>query len=85
VAEVAELPRFVGRASASDHILINKDFDRSEVSGKASGILVRLGQLVGVLQFMQCDSPSTEITERSNLLHVVLIAIPNLRELRRST
>ena len=45
VTEIVELPRFVGRASASDRILIDKDFNCPDVPGEVAGILVGLGQL----------------------------------------
>jgi hypothetical protein len=41
VTKVVKLPWLTGRASAFDYILIDQDFDRSQVAGEVAGILVR--------------------------------------------
>jgi len=47
VTEVVELPRLVVWASASDRILVDKDFNCPEIPCEVACILVRLRQLGG--------------------------------------
>lgn len=45
MAEVVELPRFIGWAFVSDGILIDQDLNSPDVPGEVTGILVGPGQL----------------------------------------
>lgn len=78
MSEIVELPRLIGCASASDRILVDEDFYRSEVSGKVFGILVRLCQFrwrdPGVVpgRFRRTVSkPFLQLEQAERLLRVV--------------